>query len=164
MADEAPRFAELITLLAEHDVEFIVVGGVAAVLQGASLTTFDLDVLHRRTPANVARLLDVLAGIGAVYRHDRRRLTPGPEHLLGPGHQLLSTTLGDLDLLGTIGAATSYDDVVDRASRFELRGHAIAVLSLEDLIAAKTYADRPKDRAVLPILRAALEESRRGGG
>lgn len=57
MADEAPRFAELVALLAEHGVEFIIVGVVAAVLQGASLTTFDLDVLHRRTPENVDRLL-----------------------------------------------------------------------------------------------------------
>ena len=66
MADEAPRFAELVALLAEHGVEFIIVGGVAAVLQGASLTTFDLDVLHRRTPENVDRLLRALARLGAA--------------------------------------------------------------------------------------------------
>jgi predicted nucleotidyltransferase len=164
VADEAPRFAELVTLLAEHGVEFIIVGGVAAVLQGASLTTFDLDVLHRRTPENVDRLLRALASLGAVYRHDSRRLTPGPEHLLGPGHQLLSTSLGDLDVLGTIGANTTFEDVAARATRITLRGHAVDVLSLEDLIAAKSFADRPKDRAVLPLLRAVLEESRRDPG
>jgi hypothetical protein len=38
--------------LVAHDVEFIVVGGVAAVLQGAPVVTFDLDILHRRTPEN----------------------------------------------------------------------------------------------------------------
>lgn len=164
MADEAPRFAELVTLLAEHGVEFIIVGGVAAVLQGASLTTFDLDVLHRRTPENVDRLLRALARLGAVYRHDSRRLTPGPEHRLGPGHQLLATTLGDLDVLGTIGANTTFEDVAARATRITLRGHAVDVLSLEDLIAAKSFADRPKDRAALPLLRAVLEESRRDPG
>ena len=144
--------------------EFTIVGGVAAVLQGASLTTFDLDVLHRRTPENVDRLLRALARLGAVDRHDSRRLTPGPEHLLGPERQLLSTTLGDLDVLGTIGANTTFEDVAARATRIVLRGHAVDVLSLEDLIAAKSFADRPKDRAVLPLLRAVLEESRREPG
>lgn len=161
MADEAPRFAELVALLAEHGVEFIIVGGVAGVLHGATLTTFDLDVLHRRTPENVDRLLRALARIDAVYRHDSRRLTPGADHLLGPGHQLLSTSLGDLDVLGTIGARTTFEDVAGRATRIVLRGHEVDVLSLEDLIAAKSFADRPKDRAVLPLLRAVLEESRR---
>src|SRR5882672_999614 len=96
------QFAKLLLLLAEHDVEVIVVGMLAGVLQGVPLTTGDVDVVHRRTPENVARLLTVLGKIGAVYRHDPRRLAPGESHLMGPGHQLLESSLGDLDCLGAI--------------------------------------------------------------
>jgi hypothetical protein len=94
------RFAEILQLLTAGEVEFIVVGMTAGILQGAPVTTLDLDVVHRRTPENVARLLRVLEGLDAVYRHDPRKLRPQQSHLLSPGHQLLTTTHGDLDCLG----------------------------------------------------------------
>jgi hypothetical protein len=84
------RFDEILRTLAANDVEIVVVGLLAGVLQGAPIATGDLDVVHRRTPENVARLVKVLREIGAVYRHDPRRLTPAESHLLGAGHQLLS--------------------------------------------------------------------------
>jgi hypothetical protein len=63
-------FGELLRLLAEHEVEFIVVGMVAGVLQGVPLTTKDVDIVHHRTPENIQRLLTVLAKLKAVVRHD----------------------------------------------------------------------------------------------
>jgi uridylate kinase len=89
---KSTRFADILRLLAENEVEVVVVGMLAGVLQGAPLTTGDVDVVHRRTPQNVTRLLRVLEQIAAVYRHDPRRLVPTESHLLGPGHQLLETT------------------------------------------------------------------------
>src|SRR5512136_472097 len=109
------RFAEILRLLAESEVEFVVVGMTAGVLQGAPVTTFDLDVVHRRSRENVARLLRVLAELDAVYRHDPRRLRPQESHLVGPGHQLLTTTHGDLDCLGEIGEGIGYEELVDRS-------------------------------------------------
>src|SRR5688572_7423198 len=94
------RFAEILRALAANDVEFVVVGMAAAILQGAPLTTLDVDVVHRRTPENVERLLRVLRELGAVYRHDARKLQPQASHLSSAGHQLLTTELGDLDCLG----------------------------------------------------------------
>ena len=64
------RFADLLRLLAENEVEFVVVGMAAGILQGAPITTIDLDIVHRRSPENVARLLRVLTILEAVYRHD----------------------------------------------------------------------------------------------
>src|SRR5262245_24719167 len=96
------QFAEILRLLANGDVEFVVVGMTAGVLHGAPVTTFALDVVHRRSAENVERLLSVLSSLDAVYRHDSRRLRPEASHLLSPGHQLLTTRLGDLDCLGTI--------------------------------------------------------------
>jgi len=62
------RFAETLQALAHQQVEFIVVGMAAGVLQGVPLTTLDIDIVHRRTPENVARLLGVLSALKAVVR------------------------------------------------------------------------------------------------
>jgi hypothetical protein len=118
---KSARFAEILHLLAEADVEVIIVGMMAGVLQGAPLTTGDVDILHRRTPENVQRLLGVLRKIRAVYRHDPRRLSPGESHLLGPGHQLLESQFGDLDCLGTIDDGKTYDDLIGFAAPIVVR-------------------------------------------
>ena len=153
------RFAEILRRLAANEVEFIVVGMTAGILQGAPLTTIDLDVVHRRNPENVARLLQVLAELQAVYRHDTRNLQPQDSHLLGPGHQLLTTTHGDLDCLGAIGEGLGYEELLGRTTEMRLSGGlTIRVLTLAALIEAKESAGRPKDLAALPILRATLDE------
>jgi hypothetical protein len=157
------RFAEILRLLAEGDVEFVVVGMTAGVLQGAPVTTVDLDVVHRRTRENVARLLRVLSDLDAVYRHDPRRLRPQESHLVGPGHQLLTTTHGDLDCLGEIGEGIGYEELLERSVKMKLSGgRTVRVLGLPALIEAKERAGRPKDLAALPVLRAALDEQMRG--
>ncbi|WP_437974756.1 hypothetical protein WMF11_41710 [Sorangium sp. So ce295] len=100
------KIAELLGVLARHRVDFIVVGGVAAVIQGAPVNTFDLDVVHARTPDNIERLLGALRELDAVYRIDlQRRLSPTASHLASTGHQLLATNMGTLDLLGTMASA-----------------------------------------------------------
>ncbi|XXY53339.1 hypothetical protein WME91_19605 [Sorangium sp. So ce269] len=95
------KIVDLLGVLARHQVDFIVVGGVAAVIQGAPVNTFDLDVVHARTPDNIERLLGALRELDAFYRTDlQRRLPPTASHLVSPGHQLLATNMGTLDLLG----------------------------------------------------------------
>jgi hypothetical protein len=152
-------FAEILRLLAENDVEVIVVGMLAGVLQGAPLTTADVDVVHRRTPENVARLLKVLEGIRAVYRGDPRRLRPTESHLLGAGHQLLETDLGDLDCLGTVDNGRGYEDLLSSTVSLELSpGKSIHLIDLATLIEVKRRAGRPKDLAAIPVLESTLEE------
>jgi hypothetical protein len=144
-------------------VEFIVVGGVSAVLHGAPITTYDLDLVHSRTPENISRLLAVLGELDAFYRgRGDQRVRPDAEHLASPGHQLLMTRYGPLDLLGTIGADHDYEDLLKHSVEYELRGIAFRVLDLETLINVKKEAGFEKDRAVLPILRRVLEEKLKG--
>jgi predicted nucleotidyltransferase len=158
------RYAELLRRLVVNDVEFVVVGMMAGVLRGAPVLTADLDLVHRRSIANVGRLLRVLEELDAVYRHDARRLRPGESHLMSPGHQLLVTTHGDLDCLGTVGDGQSYEDLVDHAPELSLgEGLSVRVIDLRTLIELKEKAGRPKDLATLPVLRATLEESLRRG-
>lgn len=156
------RFAEILRLLATNEVEFIVVGMTAGVLQGAPVTTVDLDVVHRRSPENVARLLRALGALDAVYRHDPRGLRPQESSLMSPGHQLLTTMHGDLDCLGAIGDGLGYDELLERTVGMRLRdGLTVRVLGLPALIETKERAGRPKDLAALPLLRATLDESKR---
>jgi hypothetical protein len=156
------RFADLLELLAQHEVDFIVVGMTAGILHGAPVTTVDLDIVHRRTPENVGRLLRALEALDAVYRHDPRKLRPGESHLSGPGHQLLVTKLGDLDCLGTIDQNRGYEELLLRTEELSLSsGRVIRVLTLPALIEAKERSGRPKDMAALPVLRATLDEQKK---
>jgi predicted nucleotidyltransferase len=154
---QSPDFEKLLAALSEHDVRFIVVGGVAAVLQGAPLATFDLDIVHQRTPHNVEALLLALADLEAQYRsHPRIEFTA--ETLMGPGHQLTLTEHGPLDILGAIGDDESYDDLLSHSEVFEIGEMSIRVLDLDGLIEQKTKTGREKDKAALPILQRALRE------
>lgn len=155
---------DILELLVLAEVEFVVVGMAAAVLQGAPMVTADIDIVHRRTPENVDRLLGVLRSLDAVYRIDPRRPSPQASHLLGPGHHLLTTRLGDLDCLGTIGnpgEELGYEELLPDAVELSLGEAHVRVLALEKLIAIKRRAGRPKDLAVLPALAATLDELRR---
>jgi hypothetical protein len=93
-------FTHILRLLAAHEVDFIVVGGVCAVLHGAPIATFDLDIVHSRTPENIGRLLSALIELKAHYRGQADRyITPDESHLAIPGHQLLMTSAGPLEQL-----------------------------------------------------------------
>ncbi len=98
----------------------------------------------------------------AVARRAPRRLRPDESHLMSPGHQLLTTTHGDFDCLGTIDDGKGYEDLLAFSVDIHMSGGAILhVLDLPTLIASKEKAARPKDLAALPYLRATLDESRR---
>ena len=161
---KSARFAEILRLLAAQEVEFVVVGMIAGVLAGAPVTTLDVDIVHRRTPDNVERLLAVLNRLKARYRHDPRDLEPTAPNLMSPGHQLLTTVYGDLDCLGTIDDGKSYEDLLPSTRQLALSdGLLIRTLELPALIEIKRRAGRPKDLAVIPLLEETLDEQRRGG-
>ena len=161
-----PDFGCLLRILAEHGVDFLVVGGVGAVLQGATLSTFDLDIVHSTEPANITRLLAALGDLDAYYRaQPEKRLHPSQTHLASPGHQLLMTRFGPLDVLGSIGKGRRFQDLLPHAAEMTIEGGIrIRVLNLETQIAVKEEIGQEKDLAALPLLRRALEESRRKQG
>lgn len=150
----------ILQTLCKHNVEFIIVGGVCAVLHGAPLATLDLDVVHARTAENLDRLLAALRDLDAYYRQPSNlRLVPGLTHLASPGHQLLMTKSGPLDLLGTVGADLGYDELLPHTVGIQIAFDvSTRLLNLTTLIELKTAAGREKDRAVLPILLRTLEE------
>jgi predicted nucleotidyltransferase len=149
--------------LQDAGVGFILVGGLAAVLNGAPVNTFDVDIVHSRDAANVARILPVLEALDAIFRmQPERRLRPNASHLASTGHLNLITRYGPLDLLGIIGSNLAYEDLVPRSVELDIgEGLRIRVLDLETLIAIKEELGGEKDQAVLPILRRTLEEKRK---
>jgi hypothetical protein len=158
----AARFLEILRVLLNHRVEFVLVGGVAALLHGAPINTFDVDVVHSTEPENVDRLLCALDELDAVYRmQPDRRLRPDRSHLSSPGHQLTVTRFGPLDLLGAIGANRVFSSLAPLSSEMDLAPDVrVRVLNLEALIAVKEEAGSAKDLAVLPILRRTLKTAR----
>ena len=151
------RLREALRALAEHGVEHIVVGGVAAVLEGAPISTFDLDLVYQRSRENVERLLAALAALDASYRDPAGRvMRPAAEALERGGHHLLFTSAGPLDLLGTIGSDQGYEELLPRSRPFDLGGLEVRVLELAAVIETKEQTGREKDRSVLPVLRETL--------
>jgi len=155
----------LLRTLATEGVDFIVTGGVGAVLHGAPIATFDLDLVHSRDPGNTDRLAAALASLGAYYReHPEKRHVPGAVPLSGPGHHLLMTDAGPLDLLGTVTGGRGYEDLVTYAVDVVIEpGLSIKVLGLSMIIRLKEELGGEKDLASLPILRRTLEERDRTG-
>src|SRR5919199_3323078 len=101
-------------LLIQHQVEFVIVGGVAISAHGSSYLTYDLDVCHARTRENLTRLAAALAPF-----HPRPRNFPADlpfvwdEQTLGQGTNFtLTTDLGNVDLLGEVKGVGDYREVL----------------------------------------------------
>ncbi|HXX21563.1 MAG TPA: hypothetical protein VEO19_00275 [Terriglobia bacterium] len=160
MPEPTANYLAILKILHQHKVKFIIVGGVCAVLHGAPLATFDLDVVHSRDPDNLNRLSAALEELGALYRvPGRHEMKPCPSHLACEGHQLLMTRFGPLDLLGTIGKGRDYNQLLQETVEMEI-GPAlkVRVSTLESLVKSKEETGQEKDRAALPVLRRVLEE------
>ena len=157
-------FDPLTILTALRDVDYLLVGGFAAVLYGTPTTTGDLDIMPLDSRENIARLAAVLTNLHAVVREPRstgRRLAVTAELLqetaaaTRAGGQLRTrTAAGPLDILWRLHDGRSYADLVDRCCLLEEDELHIRVIGLDDLIAVKAAIGRPQDRAALPYLEA----------
>lgn len=149
-------FRRILELLEQHGVAYVVVGGVAAVLQGAPMTTFDIDALVKVDEANADRLLAALTDLDARYRERDRVIRPDRADILAGGHLLLMTNSGPLDVLGHIAQEKRYEDVVSSTLTIDVGGLSIRVLSLEALLEDKKSLGRDKDLAALRLLEKVL--------
>jgi predicted nucleotidyltransferase len=142
-----PNFSELLPLLANHGVEFILVGGGAAIAHGSARMTLDVDVVYSRSPANILRLADTLsrhqpylrgAPPGLPFKWDAPTITAGLNFTL-------TTALGDVDLLADIPGGRTYEDRLDDSMDLQVFGTTCKVVTLSKLIHLKKAAGRPKD-------------------
>jgi predicted nucleotidyltransferase len=152
------RFDGILKALVDHGVEFILVGGVAAVLEGAPLSTLDVDVVFLRRDENLSTLLDALRALNARYSDPAgRHIVPDADKLATLRTHRLVTSFGALDVMETIGQGLSYADLLGDTQVMEVAGVKVRVLGLETIILSKEQANRDKDRATLHILRRTLQ-------
>jgi hypothetical protein len=154
-------FEKLIGALAGAGAEFII-GGAAAVAHGSSRFTQDLDIVYAREPANLVRLTCALAPF-APYLRD---VPPGLPFVFDEGtlarglNFTLTTTIGDIDLLGEIAGGGDYVRLRPHTIDVELFGHRCLCLDLPTLIEVKRAAGRPKDLAAVAELELIRDRQR----
>jgi hypothetical protein len=158
MASPPQSLTTLLARLAASGADFVLVGGLAAVAQGAPLTTLDVDVVHRRAADNVDRLLTFLDAVDARYRGRPagQVLRPTRDALLGDGHHLLVTSLGPLDVLGAIEGGRGYEGLLPESVTVAVEGQRVRVVRLETLAELKRGATGAKEQLVLAILEDTL--------
>lgn len=148
-----------ITSLSEHQVEFVIVGGIAIRLHSSAYITQDLDFCYSRSNENLKKLAAALSPfrprprnfpVELPYIFDETTLRNGTNFTF-------ATLIGDIDLLGEVKGVGDYAAVVEHSIEFQIYGHSVKALSLDALIVSKTAADRPKDHLVLPELKALRE-------
>ena len=159
---------QLLRVLAEHDVEFIVVGGIAVQTHGLLRSTVDLDIVPRPDMANLSRLGEALAAVGArVWKTAARVNITDPHVLRRLSLVAVMTDHGRLDLLNvrsTPGLGADYSALRSRALELELDGRTLAVVGLDDLIRMKKAAGRDQDLADIRGLTALDEDLAREAG
>ena len=159
-------FAALFGALAAADVEFILVGGVAATTHGSVRLTLDVDVVYRRSPENHGKLVSALrshepylrgAPPGLPFSWNTATIDSGLNFTL-------TTAIGDINLLGEIVGGGGYEELLPHTIEVEVFGHRCHCLNLEFLIHVKRAAGRPKDLEVVAELEALREEWARADG
>ncbi|HYF45203.1 MAG TPA: hypothetical protein VD926_03265 [Acidimicrobiales bacterium] len=153
--------------LSSAKVDYVLIGGLAAVLHGSTAMTNDADIVPDPEGANLVRLSTALRELGARLRSatdpDGVPFDPHPELLASVAILNMTTRCGDLDLTFAPSGTAGYGDLVQRAVPFKVGRRTVQVAALSDIIRSKEAAGRPKDHAVLPILYALEEEIGRLG-
>jgi len=149
--DAQPVLVIVAKAIHQHGLEVVMIGNSAAALQGAPVTTIDIDFLFRKTPANIKKLKAIAKELGGVLlkpyypSSDLFRLMRDEDTL-------------QLDFMATIHGIRSFEGLRSRAKRVDLGGHSLLVAGLADIIKSKRAAGRVKDRAVIEILKKTLNE------
>lgn len=145
----------LLKRLLEHKVDFVLIGGYAAVVHGASQVTHDLDICAMMTEAELTKLKAALSGLAPKHRMNPN-VQPTLDEYPMPGEKIddfyLKTDAGVLDILKDVKPVGGYEEIKKKAAKVNLFGFECAVISLDDLIAVKKSMTRPKDKAVLEEL------------
>jgi hypothetical protein len=159
--------AELLSRLVDADVQFVVIGGLAAQAHGSPSITADVDVVPSWDRENLGRVEAVLRDIVAVRHGLPPDAPPMPpldvRTLLGGAVFTLNSRFGRIDLLSTPDPGLDFEALRRSAVSMEFLGMRLMIASLDDLIAMKRAAGRPKDRVELEILGALREEIDRRG-
>jgi predicted nucleotidyltransferase len=151
----------LLQRLCDAEIDFVIVGGFAAMLHGSALLTRDLDVCALLTEANVAKLRDTFRELNPTHRFTPQRLSflDNPDPGVPLKNLYLQTEWGPVDILGSIMGVGDFDQVREASIEIELFGRKCRVIAVDALIKAKEAVGREKDKLAVKELRAIVEKS-----
>jgi predicted nucleotidyltransferase len=144
-------------LLADHGVEFIVVGGQAEALMGSARVTYDVDLCYRRSPQNLERLAAALSSLSLTLRGapaDLKFRIDAQALALGQNYTFEVDGEYPLDFLAYLEPIGTYEDLLPHAESVSIAGRPTLVIGIDDLIRIKRHINRPKDRESLLQLEA----------
>jgi hypothetical protein len=146
---------QLLARLIQADVEFVLVGGLAAAIHGSSLNTRDVDICIRLSSENLIRIQAALAGLHPVHRsRPDIPLVLTPESHLEFKNLYLKTDLGIVDCLGEVLAVGGYEEALRHSIVLNLPVGACRILDVDTLIIAKEAMGRPHDLVAVQHLKA----------
>lgn len=153
------NFEEIITRLKNYNVQFVLIGGRAAVSHGSSYPTYDVDICYARDKENLENIVKAFSPF-----HPYLRAAPKDLPFIFDAKTLrmglnftFSTDIGDIDLLGEVAGLGSYEEVIKFSEIMEIYGIQCNVLTIEGLIKSKKSLNRPKDIVVIKELEAILQ-------
>lgn len=151
---------DLLGVLVEKGVDFILIGGLGATVHGSPYATVDVDIVPRRDRSNLDHLSEALRALHArvyVSVDEALRFDHDGASLSDAAVWNLATSFGGLDITFVPAGTAGYTDLAERAEPVDIGGVIVKVAALEDIVRSKEAADREKDRVVLPALRRLLE-------
>ena len=153
------KVEDLLKELHRLGVEFVIIGGMAAVAHGSVYLTLDLDLCYSRKKENLEKLAKALAPFHPLLRGAPPDLPFSLDiSALRSGLNFtLTTNVGDLDLLGEVAGLGGYAELLSVCEELELYGMRCKVLTLEGLIKSKKAVGRAKDLMLLPELEALID-------
>ncbi|MBC7374986.1 MAG: hypothetical protein H7323_13445 [Frankiales bacterium] len=150
----------ILAVLVEHEVVFVLIGGMGAAAHGSPLPTEDVDVTPEGSRSNLTRLAKALRALDARSRHpdlpEGLAFSCDATALAAAIFWNLTTPFGDLDISFTPAASTGYASLASGAVVIDFHGVPVQLASLADIVASKAAANRPKDQRALPVLRELL--------
>jgi hypothetical protein len=155
----------ILAILTAHQVQYVMIGGLAAALHGSDMVTTDLDITPEASQENLTHLSAALSTLharirtddiaaGLPFAHDARSLAAS-------NVWNLTTDFGDLDISFVPSGTTGFRDLTQNAIVIDVLGTQTRVASLPDIIRSKEAAGRPKDQIAVPVLRRLLAEIQR---
>ena len=163
--------AEVVRVFARHGVEYVLIGGQAAVVSGAPVFTYDFDACYARSDTNLVRLVAALKDLEArlrvakmsdeeaedlPFRIDVPTLSSGLNFTF-------NTRAGAVDVLGLPAGVAGFEQLRANAVEHDIAGEKVLVASIRDLVSMKQASGRPKDLLMLPTLLALQDELERRG-
>ena len=150
----------LLKRLLDHNVDFVLAGGLACVVHGSPLVTQDVDICVFFDDLQIAKLREALKDLDPKFRMNpnfKPSFLDHPKRSNELKNIYLETSLGILDMMSELQPIGDFQAVSRRAVTIRLYGHDCKVVSLEDLISIKEMMSRPKDKEALLHLREILK-------